>query len=276
MSRSFRDLLLHLVASPFPTPGWALESSADLARKWGARVSCALVQPVIPSVSNWVADRLVHANEAIANANVRNSEACSALLDQVSETISSDVRGDRVTLPGGPVPNPDALVRLARTHDLSIVPVAPNLDYQLAAEALIFESARPVLLLPSAMKSARKIVVAWDGGRPAARAVGDALPLLGDADNVRLVSIAGEQGKTLQPLSTLQSFLGRHGIPAECEEICSKAQDVGCFLMEHAAEGGADLLVMGAYGHSRTRQFILGGVTRSVLHHPKLPIFLSH
>jgi len=119
--------------------------------------------------------------------------------------------------------------------------------------------------------------VCWDGSRPAARAIGDAMPLLAKAGKVEIVSISDEPGKQDKIEGVdMEHHLARHGLKVEVERIPRGDVDVADALLSHAADSGADIMVMGGYGHSRLRQFLLGGVTRSTLRSMTVPVLMAH
>ncbi|MCI3953839.1 MAG: Universal stress protein UspA, partial [Burkholderiales bacterium] len=121
------------------------------------------------------------------------------------------------------------------------------------------------------------VAIAWDFSRPAARAVADALPLLERAKRVRVVTVVNEKDIASRRSSAeLARHLARHGIDIVLDEFDSMGRRIGAALEAYVASRNADLLVMGAYGHSRVREFILGGATRSMLARPPVPVFLSH
>lgn len=149
-------------------------------------------------------------------------------------------------------------------------------------ERLIMESGRPVLLVPNEGRNAlpaRRVTVAWDGRREAARAVFDAVPVMGGADDVSLVWInpekAGQRAGDL-PGFDICAALSRHGIKSQMVEAHAIGGDVGAELLRQAKVQGADLLVMGCYGHSRLRELILGGASRHILSNMDLPVLMSH
>jgi nucleotide-binding universal stress UspA family protein len=121
------------------------------------------------------------------------------------------------------------------------------------------------------------IGVAWDFSRPAARAVADALPLLQRAKAVRVVTVAEDKPiETRRAAPELAKHLALHGIKAELDSEHAAGRSVGQVLADYATGRKLDLLVMGAYGHSRMREFILGGATKSILTDPPTPVLLSH
>jgi len=121
------------------------------------------------------------------------------------------------------------------------------------------------------------VVVAWDFSRPAARAVADALPLLEKAKQVYVVTVSNEKAIESRRSGTeLAKHLKRHGVDAVLDTVDAAGRGIGDILKSYVTSRSADLLVMGAYGHSRIREFILGGATKSMLSRPPVPVFLSH
>lgn len=275
-----RDILLQLNSYPERTPAWALQVARQLADGFGAQLSGALCQVHIPDVSNFLANRLVGMSDIIAGENAKSRTSAEGLLAEFGALARTAGGPTSALIDCGPVSAPRELAVRARAYDLTIVPVYGQPDLLPTAEGLIFDSGRPVLLLPepdAAMHRLERIIVAWDGSRAAARALADALPLLAKARFVRLVTLVGD--KPLEAGSALadaRRHLLAHGIECETREADANGSDAGSALMACSREAEADLLVMGAYGHSRARQFVLGGATRSVLADPQLPVLLSH
>jgi nucleotide-binding universal stress UspA family protein len=277
---AIRDVLLQLRSYPEHSPRWAVESAVWLAGKLEARLSAAICQTVIPNVSNWLADALVHAGGAIAAENAKSREHAQHLMSEFKSMAGQAVLGEAFLLHCGPMTTPRELAIRARSHDLTIVPVDDGLEADLIAADLVFESGRPLLLMPrtgAAGHMIETVAVGWDGSRTATRALADALPFCAMAKSVRLLQVSRD--KEIDPASSMaavQRHLLLHGIQAEAEEIDGAGKNAGTVLQQHALKSGADLLVMGAYGHSRAREFILGGATRTVLQDTKLPTLLSH
>jgi nucleotide-binding universal stress UspA family protein len=174
----------------------------------------------------------------------------------------------------------ERLVEYARLRDLTIVSVPESYD-QWYAEAIIFGSGRPTLVLPESPPSRpfelNTAVVAWDFSRSAARAVADAIPMLEKAKRVRVVTVTNEKViDTKHSSEELAKNLARHGIDVILDRLDAAGRSIGDVLSSEVASVNADLLVMGAYGHSRFREFILGGATKSMLSKPLLPILFSH
>ena len=274
-----RDLLLQMNSYPEPTPRWALDAAVALAERLDARLSGAVCHVHIPEISNYLADKLVKANEAIAAANHASNRNAKALLAEFAVAAGSRL-GDEILIECRSMVSPRDLAAQARTYDLAIVPKYGHPETAFVAEGLVFESGRPVLLLPARLgedASFDTIAIGWDGSRAAARALADALPLCVHARTVELVAINGEKELGTGPsLSDARRHLRAHGIEARESEVPAGGQDAGTALLRHCGTIAADLLVMGAYGHSRLREFALGGATASVLADATLPVLLSH
>jgi len=173
--------------------------------------------------------------------------------------------------------------RIARGFDLSIVGQAKpdgNAVEAMISESTLFESGRPVIIVPYIQKAPIKldrIMVCWDGSRSAARAIADAMPLLERAKNVEVVIVTNERGKRDEiEGADIGQHLARHGLKVEVTRITHGDLDVADALLSHSMDASADFMVMGGYGHSRLREFVLGGVTRSILRTMTLPTLMSH
>jgi nucleotide-binding universal stress UspA family protein len=148
-------------------------------------------------------------------------------------------------------------------------------------ESTLFESGRPILVVPYIQAEELKldrIVCCWDGSRAAARAINDAIPLLKRSKIVELLIAAN--GKTVEEEENrgveISSHLNRHGVNVDVEIVQAEDVDVTDVILSRIADTSASMIVMGGYGHSRLREFILGGVTRSVLTTMTVPVFISH
>ena len=263
-----------------------LENAAILAQSLGASLTaripqlCSDPQTWPPVIGTFPLDFPQMMNEAVTQ-----SEAHAAgLAGEISKTCADlkvplDLRRSLTTL----LASADALVDLGRLHDLTILPV-PETDAlgRSDMEAVIFGTGRPTLLMPSgkgrkSLQSLNRVVVAWDYSREAARAMADALPVLSRAREVQIMSVHGEKGiHTTCVAGDLEKYLTTHRVKHVIERITLAQGTIGDCMMSHARDANADLLVMGAYGHSRFREFILGGATRAVLADTQLPVLLSH
>lgn len=148
------------------------------------------------------------------------------------------------------------------------------------AERLATESGRPVLVVPNAHADSRigtRILVAWSGQRESARAVFDALPILKTSEAVKIVRIAQNSAEdVLARTSDIAGTLKRHGVNCDRTHVITLETGVGETLAASAKDFGADLIVMGCYGHSRLREFILGGASRYFLGEAEAPVLMSH
>ncbi len=175
----------------------------------------------------------------------------------------------------------DVAARFGRLSDL-IVACRPGADADvsqtLTLNSALFDTGRPVLVVPQQADGGnigRKVVISWNGSAQAARSIGMAMPLLKEADDVMVFTVGMGAAASDQALD-LANYLSWHNITCSTRALPGKRSVVGADLLEEAAEFGADLLVMGAYTHSRMRQLILGGVTRHVLEQAPLPLFMAH
>ena len=207
--------------------------------------------------------------------------ACSALL------AAAKAKGEAAAVPvrTGAVRSQPALVgetaaERARYHDIALTVIeTANPETRAVAEAVIFGSGRPTILLPveANLQNLDTIAIAWDGSRVAARAVADARPLLERASSIRIVTVTDEKPlKEKDAGERLAVVLRESGMKAEFAAIRAEDCPIAETLQGYAVESGADLLVMGGYGHSRLRDFVLGGATAGVLGDLKLPVLLSH
>jgi nucleotide-binding universal stress UspA family protein len=176
----------------------------------------------------------------------------------------------------------DLFGRIARRFDLSVVRQAEP-DEQTPAgliiTAALFDTGRPVLLVPYIQKSPLALdraMVCWDGGRNAARAVGDALPFLARAKAVEVVVVGDRPKSDEMSGADIAHHLARHGLPVTLKRIVAPEADVAGVLLSHAADVAATFMIMGGYGHSRLREFVLGGATRGVLSQMTVPTLMSH
>ncbi len=150
------------------------------------------------------------------------------------------------------------------------------------ADSAVLEVGRPVLIVPyigAQVPLGGKVLVAWNGSREATRAVNDAMPLLQAAKEVQVVCIdphTTEEDEVSLPGADLCFHLATHGVSAEAHVITGTNMDSGNVLLSHAADYGANLIVSGAYGHSRFREMVMGGMTLELLRHMTVPVLMSH
>ena len=177
----------------------------------------------------------------------------------------------------------DTFGSIARRFDLSVIAQAEPEKVQpeeLIVEGALFGSGRPVVVVPYIQKSGLKldrVMVCWDASRNAARAVADAMPFLRKAKAIDVVIVASERPKGDEiPGADIGQHLARHNLKVDVKRIVATDTDVASTILSHAADSSADFVVMGGYGHSRLREFILGGATRGILGSMTLPVLMSH
>lgn len=143
---------------------------------------------------------------------------------------------------------------------------------------LVMTSGRPVLVIPyigAPDGFGGTVLIGWNASREAARAVADAMPLIERARKVEVLAVEPD-GMGDVPGADIASHLARHGVAVQANATKGLDIDVGDVLLNRAADIGADLIVMGGYGHSRMRELVLGGATRHILEHMTVPVLLSH
>ena len=181
----------------------------------------------------------------------------------------------------------DAIVRHAFCADLVVVPQAdPDAEdfrqQEEINERVLMETGRPALFVPyvGRYKSiGEHPIVAWTATRESARAAYDALPFLKDAETVTIMTVNPADNGHETTASTASQFavtLARHGVRAKATNTVSGDVSVSNELLSRASDHGADLIVMGGYGHSRFRETVFGGVTHDILHHMTVPVLMSH
>jgi nucleotide-binding universal stress UspA family protein len=171
----------------------------------------------------------------------------------------------------------DEVARRGRLADLVVVSGrSAETGFSAALEAAIFGTGRPLLMVPEQApeRLGGSIAIAWDGTLGAARAAGAALPMLGRAEKV--IVLTADMEKFGAKPSALADYLAEHGIDARTWAFLPDDRKLGEQLLAEAEEAGADMLVMGAYGHSRLREMVLGGVTQSVTAKATIPVLMAH
>ncbi|MBO0902222.1 universal stress protein [Jiella sonneratiae] len=177
-----------------------------------------------------------------------------------------------------------AVGRRARYADLVLVGPAMRKDEDLAdvvLEGALFDAGCPALVLPEGVAPSlkpKRVVVAWSSTLEAAHAVRQAAEFLGAAEEVRVVMVdpkANSFENGPEPGADIAAYLARHGARVTVDRLPGGGRSVEDVLCQHAGDVSAEMIVMGAYGHSRLREWIFGGVTRSMIDRPPLPLFLA-
>ena len=179
----------------------------------------------------------------------------------------------------------DELGERARYSDLTVMGAGLKLDPDLKARAVdgcLFNSARPILLAPNAGKMSlrpRNVMIAWDSSLEAALAVRAALDFISQAENVRIVLVdpkADVDKNGQEPGADIARYLAHHSRAVSVDQLTSMGRPVAEVIQQHAADMSADVIVMGAYGHSRISERIFGGVTRTMIEGSAVPVFMVH
>lgn len=278
------DILLHLDSYPEATPKAAIERAVRLAAKVGGKLTALAVQVDIPLHSNRIADYLIQLSSLAQAEEARSLQACrSAAEDFGAAAKAAGVFGGALIEKANLYDVGAHVATRARTRDFCIVPMVGRTDGQEeVAHSVIFGSGRPALIfrpdtsdVPNADLGV--VVLAWDGSRSAARAMADALPILQKARQVRVLTVVNEKPTAVANLAAEAArHLKTHGVDAVVDEIDAAGEPIGVALDSYLRQRSAELLVMGAFGHSRLREFVLGGATAHVLHDPLVPVFLAH
>jgi nucleotide-binding universal stress UspA family protein len=281
---AIKDILLALTTWPEPTPISAVDEAIAFAVALEARISAIACEVRMPPTGNKLADVLFDfpaVDAAEAKKSSKNAENILVSFQDAAEKLG--VFQDRILEQCLTSEVPNLFIEYAMLRDLTIVPVpVGRLVAPWYAEAIIFGSGRPTLILPHIRKRAGAfaldtVAVAWDFSRSAARAVADALPILQKAKHVSVVTVTNEKViDTKRSGVELAKHLARHGVDVVVDTVDAADRGIGEVLEAYVTSRNADVLVMGAYGHSRIREFILGGATRSTLSQPPLPIVFSH
>ena len=275
---AFKDVLLTLTSYPDPTPVSVLDDAVSIAAEFGAHLAAVSCEVHVQVPGHFLASSVAGIIAGETEKSRKNAKDLLAAFDAVA--TKAGILHEIFLEKCATTDVPDRLVDYARLRDLTIIPVPESYD-QWYAETVIFGSGRPTLILPEAPRTRPfelgTVVVAWDFSRAAARAVSDAIPLLERARKVRIVTVTNEKSLDTKHFSEeLAKNLARHRIDVVLDQVDANGRPIGEVLETHALSHQADVLVMGAYGHARWREFILGGATKSLLSRPPLPILLSH
>ena len=277
---AIKDILLHLDDSKAAKA--RIDAALALADAQGAHVT-GLVAVAAPSMPGYLRNNLPR--EALeAQENFLNEISANAAERFEKAAKASGVEYELRSLRAPDAALADAISVQARHCDLVVMGQedetdAASLSREIAEEVLL-ASGRPLLLIPYVglqRPIGKTVAVAWDGGREATRAVNDALPLIKDADSVVIMVVnKGKRDESRDPGSDIARHLARHGVKVDVQQLQARDISIADAILDRMADIGADLLVMGGYGHSRTRELVLGGVTLKILQQMTAPVFMSH
>jgi nucleotide-binding universal stress UspA family protein len=259
---------------------FAGDYAISLAKTLGAHVAgiAFLYEPVIPDGT--LGGIPVDLIEIQREESSKTAQAAVARFEAATKAsgVSAETRILDATFGGAPT----LFGQIARRFDLSVVGQAQRehgAAEELMIEGALFESGRPVVVVPYIQKQGLKldrVLACWDGGRMSARAIADAMPLLAHAKAVDIVIVAEERKNDEITGANMSEHLARHGVHANVKRIAKGDIAIGDAILDYVADSGADFMVMGGYGHSRLREFILGGVTRGILGSMTIPVLMSH
>lgn len=273
---AWRTLLAHVQPEPSANP--RLSAAVDLAAKLDATLiglGAEMLQPIgYGEPTGMLGGQFLVALTEVIQTNLKTAEAAF-------KTRAAGVRGRWLALEDFPV---SATCRLARGADLIIAggsPLEAHDNYRWCDPAkLALHSGRPVLVVPPAggELEATAVVVAWKDTREARRALADSLPILKCAEEVLVVEVCDEDDVEMAGVHTgsVLDFLLRHGVAARAKVVAGHADEAAPVLQGEAMGIGADLIVAGAYGHSRLGEWVFGGVTYGLLNQPERFVLISH
>jgi nucleotide-binding universal stress UspA family protein len=270
-----KDILVNL--SYGPSQDGVSNYALSVAETFGAHIVGAAFHPAMLGRTDLSA--FVRAQQAEVR---ERAESVATAFDETTRRAAASAETRRIEADIGDVPTQFA--HIARRFDLSVIgQFEGGEDHptkNVVIEAALFESGRPVLIVPFIQKDRLKldhVMVCWDGSRAAARSVADAMPFLTRSGKASIV-VADIQSATSAELpdTDIATHLTRHGVNAKIERIPVSKIDVSNAILSYAADTDPDLIVMGGYGHSRWREFILGGTTRGMLASMTKPTLMSH
>lgn len=264
-----------------PGSNTALRGAVMLQQYYGAHLTGLfahgnpfLSRQMKPWMPKKVQEAIIEAAES-PNKDVQDKfrETCAAVPEDKLHWIDS----------GGSVQR--TVARYARLFDITVLGMHENsLDSNLShieiyPDRVTFDSGRPVILFPKDFEGSvigKRAVVAWDGGRAAARALADAMQILESEDEVEIVSVGRSPLEGSLPGIDVATILDRHDVKVTLTELPRSKASIADTLVNHCEATGASLLVMGAYEHSPLREGLIGGVTHDIALRARIPVLMSH
>jgi nucleotide-binding universal stress UspA family protein len=258
-----------------------LETAIQVAETFGSHIACLYALSAVP-----IPTYAYEATEIMREAQKRMR---AEMIKEAREGYDECLRRtgfERAEWRSSESDVTDAVARHARYADLVVIgqqnpewPSGIHKEFERIAPLAV---GRPLLVVPYAFERrpvGRQVLVAWNASREAARAVSDALPLLKRADHVHVVAFQPESSVLAhgeEPGADIALYLARHGVKVTASRYYDPDVDIGSQLLSRAADLSVDLIVMGAWGHSRLREYVLGGVTRTLLEAMTVPVLMSH
>ena len=276
---AFKDLLV--VVDESPSGVKRVDLALQLAAAFGAHLTGLCVSEAADLRPSILAQFPPEVIDMLSRVGREDASRAKAVWDERLRATGSGASAEWRVVEGD---LSDVASVHARYVDLTILGQVDPDDPRTAEdlpEQIVLGSGRPAIIVPYAgtfRTMGTQVMVAWNGSREAARAIHDALPLLERAAGVRVVSVGPEGGLDdgALPGADISQHLARHGVRVEAETFNADGVRVDDALLSRAFDTGADLLVMGAYGHSRLGELVLGGATRHILRQLTIPVFMSH
>ncbi len=274
-----KDIIVNLSVGERPGP--AGDYAISVAAAFDAHLAgiAFVYDPIVPvSGAGYIPADVIETQER------ENAAASKAAADRFTAACKrAGVAAEPLTLSASLAGVGEQFGHIARRFDLSIVGQAEperSAVEEVIAEAALFESGRPVIIVPYIQKDPLKldrVMLCWDGSRAATRAIADAMPLLKKAGQVEVVIVTNERGKRDEiEGADMAQHLARHGLKVDVKRTVLGDIAVADVILSHAADVGSDFIVMGGYGHSRLREFMLGGTTRTIMESMTLPVLMAH
>jgi nucleotide-binding universal stress UspA family protein len=276
-----KSILVHLPSEQQIRP--ITDGAISVAMSLGARVDAISIGYESANISF-----AVEGGTAVAAVYEMEHERALARTEAAIAVFEAEARNAGIaytckSLIANPAQAGEMLSATSRMYDLTIVPQPEysqdSYDNSIAPD-ILFGSGGPVLFVPYTHRGPlplKRVGIAWDGSRTAARAVRDAMPFLTAATDITIISINEDQASTAPTsAAALAQHLAAHGLSARIERMDADRGQIQPTILSIAADAGIDLIVMGGYGHSRLQERLLGGVTRAMLHAMTVPTLMSH
>lgn len=275
-----RIAYMPLSTYPEAAPDGAVLAAVGFAASLGCGLHVSTFAVDIPHLTSPLGGYLMDADAMARAAEERSRVECErlkALIEGAAKSETDLSIASHTVVLGAALGN---AASEARYFDLALVPwAADTMAAQDMAQTLVFDSGVPVVLVPPSAKPGpvEHIAIAWDESRVAARALGDALKLLPEGGRISVMTVKGEKALNGSELAqTLATSLDLRGYKAKAVDLTLDGRNIATALQDAALAEGAQMLAMGGFGHSRLRDFILGGATKGVLSDLRLPVLLSH
>ena len=275
-----RIAYMPLATYPEAVANGSIQAATAFAASLECRLHVTTFSVGIPQVSSALSGLLLAVTGLVRAAEEKSKAEGHRLKELVHEVAGSRLDVDstaREVVLGAAL---DAAAAEARYYDLSVLPWSgETVAAQEMAQAVVFGSGRPAILVPPSASPAPldHIAIAWDASRVAARALGDALPLLAEGGRLSVLTVQDEKPLGAPDLAgVLAASLAKRGFNATPLEITLGERTIAKALQDTALSEGARVLAMGGFGHSRIRDFILGGATKGILADLRLPVLLAH